>query len=257
MPVNNAIYSTEAAGWWNEDHFLHLLNTGVNPARLGYFQTVLSSQSFDPSGMSVLDAGCGGGILSEALARLGCRVTGIDLSAASLSVARRHALGQGLSIYYGQARIERLPFEAACFDAVFCCDVLEHLDDHVPVVMELARTLRQGGLFFYDTINRTEDSRRENIFAAQEFPLTRFFPPDTHRWEQFIRPEEMLGTMERAGLQNRDMTGLRSALTDGQVAALLVRRKLGMLSFAELGRRLRFRTGGGLEASYLGWAVKV
>jgi len=257
MPVNNAIYSTEAAGWWKDDHFLHLLNTGVNPARLGYFQKVLSSQGLDPSGMSVLDAGCGGGILSEALARLGCRVTGIDLSAASLSVARSHARGQGLTIHYGQARIERLPFERACFDAVFCCDVLEHLDDHVPVIMELARTLRPGGLFFYDTINRTEDSRRENIVAAQEFPLTRFFPPDTHRWEQFIRPEELLGTLERAGLQNRDMTGLQSALTDGQVAALLIRRKLGMLTFAELGRRLRFHTGGGLEASYLGWAVKI
>jgi 2-polyprenyl-6-hydroxyphenyl methylase/3-demethylubiquinone-9 3-methyltransferase len=137
-----------------------------------------------------------------------------------------------------------------------CCDVLEHVDDFQKVLGEVARVLKPGGVLFYDTINRTEESRQANIFAAQEFPLTRFFPRDTHVWDKFITPQELLSVFERVGLESCHMTGLRSALPDMQVARLLIRRKLGLLSFAELGRRLKFQTGGSLEASYLGWAVR-
>ncbi|MGE5250214.1 MAG: bifunctional 2-polyprenyl-6-hydroxyphenol methylase/3-demethylubiquinol 3-O-methyltransferase UbiG [Bacteroidota bacterium] len=257
MPVNNRIYTTESGGWWDENHFLHLLKTGINPARFAYFRDALAGElSIEPAGLSVLDVGCGGGILSEEFAALSCRVTGIDLSAASLSVARDHAARSGLRVDYCQAGAERVPFDAAAFDVVLCCDVLEHVDDPGQVIREAARLLKTGGILFYDTINRTDASRAENIIVAQQFPLTRFFPPDTHVWEKFITPQELLVFFERAGLENRAMTGLRSGLSNLSAAGLLIRRKLGLLTFAELGRRLHFITGGDLHASYLGWAVK-
>jgi 2-polyprenyl-6-hydroxyphenyl methylase/3-demethylubiquinone-9 3-methyltransferase len=163
---------------------------------------------------------------------------------------------QGLTIDYRQASGEDIPFDADSFDLVVCCDVLEHVDDLERTIREVARVLKPGGMFCYDTINRTEESRKANIFAAQDFALTSFFPPNTHVWDKFITPEELLSLYEKVGFENRDMTGLNSGLPDLQVAGLLVRRKLGLLTFAELGRRLKFQTGGGLQASYLGWAVK-
>ncbi|CAG1015491.1 2-polyprenyl-6-hydroxyphenyl methylase / 3-demethylubiquinone-9 3-methyltransferase [Anaerolineales bacterium] len=257
MSVNNEIYSQQAGGWWDENHFLYLLKTGMNPARFGYFHNALTRQlERQPQGLSALDVGCGGGILSEEFAKVGCRVTGLDPSAPSLETARSHAEMQGLTIDYRQGSGEEMPFEAGQFDIVVCCDVLEHVDDLEKTIREVARVIKPGGMFCYDTINRTEESRKENIFAAQDFALTSFFPTDTHVWEKFITPDELLALFEKVGLENRDMTGLNSALPDLQVAGLLIRRKLGLLTFAELGRRLQFQTGGGLQASYLGWAVR-
>jgi 2-polyprenyl-6-hydroxyphenyl methylase/3-demethylubiquinone-9 3-methyltransferase len=257
MSINNEIYSQQAGGWWDENHFLHLLKTGMNPARFGYFHEALTSQlGRQPRNLSVLDVGCGGGILSEEFAQIGCRVTGIDPSTPSLETARKHAAMQGLTIDYRQANGENIPFDANSFDVAICCDVLEHVDDLESTVHEVARVLKPGGMFCYDTINRTEESRKANIFAAQDFALTSFFPRNTHVWEKFITPVEILALFEKVGFENRDMTGLNSALPDLQVAGLLIRRKLGLLTFAELGRRLKFQTGGGLQASYLGWAVR-
>ncbi|MCA1900010.1 MAG: bifunctional 2-polyprenyl-6-hydroxyphenol methylase/3-demethylubiquinol 3-O-methyltransferase UbiG [Chloroflexi bacterium] len=257
MSINNEIYSQQADGWWDENHFLHLLKTGINPARFAYFHNALTRQlGRQPQGLSVLDVGCGGGILSEEFAKIGCRVTGLDPSAPSLETARSHAAMQGLTIDYRQGSGEDMPFEAGQFDVVVCCDVLEHVNDLEKTIREAARVVKPGGIFCYDTINRTEESRKANIFAAQNFPLTSFFPKNTHVWEKFITPGELLAFFEKAGFENRDMTGLNSALPDLQVAGLLIRRKLGLLTFAELGRRLQFQTGGGLQASYLGWAIR-
>jgi 2-polyprenyl-6-hydroxyphenyl methylase/3-demethylubiquinone-9 3-methyltransferase len=257
MPINNEIYSLQASGWWNENHFLHLLKTGINPPRFGYFRDALTRQlGLQPETLSVLDVGCGGGILSEEFAKLGCRVTGIDSSAPSLETARKHAANESLTIDYHQASGESIPFEANTFDVVVCCDVLEHVDDLEKTLCEVARVLKPGGMFCYDTINRTAESSKANIFAAENFPLTSFFPRNTHVWEKFITPDKLLALFEKVGFENRDMTGLNSALPDLQVAGLIIRRKLGLLTFAELGRRLKFQIGGGLEASYLGWAVR-
>jgi len=257
MSINNEIYSQQAGGWWDENHFLHLLKTGMNPPRFGYFRDALTRQlGLQPETLSVLDVGCGGGILSEEFAKIGCHVTGIDPSAPSLETAHKHAANEGLTIDYRQASGENIPFGANSFDVVICCDVLEHVDDLEKTIREVARVLKPGGMFCYDTINRTEESRKANIFAAQDFALTSFFPPNTHVWDKFITPEELLSLFEKAGFENRDMTGLNSTLPDLQVAGLLIRRKLGLLTFAELGRRLKFQTGGGLQTSYLGWAVK-
>jgi 2-polyprenyl-6-hydroxyphenyl methylase/3-demethylubiquinone-9 3-methyltransferase len=257
MSINNEIYSQQSGGWWDENHFLHLLKTGINPPRFGYFYDALTrGLGRQPQALSVLDVGCGGGILSEEFAKLGCRVTGLDPSAPSLATARSHAALENLTIDYRQGSGEDMPFEENSFDVVVCCDVLEHVNDLKKTISEVARVIKPGGMFCYDTINRTEQSRKENIFAAQNFPLTSFFPKDTHVWDKFITPDEILALFEKMGFENRDMTGLNSALPDLQVAGLLIRRKLGLLTFAELGRRLQFQTGGGLQASYLGWAIK-
>jgi 2-polyprenyl-6-hydroxyphenyl methylase/3-demethylubiquinone-9 3-methyltransferase len=256
MPINNEIYSLQASGWWDENHFLHLLKTGINPPRFGYFHEALTRHlGLQPQDLSVLDVGCGGGVLSEEFAKIGCRVTGIDPSAPSLETARKHAVNEGLTIEYRQASGESIPFDTDSFDVVACCDVLEHVDDLEKTICEVARVLKPGGMFCYDTINRTAESRKTNIFAAQNFALTSFFPQNTHVWNKFIRPEELLSLFEKVGFENHDMTGLNSGLPDLQVAGLLIRRKLGLLTFAELGRRLKFQTGGGLQSSYVGWAV--
>jgi 2-polyprenyl-6-hydroxyphenyl methylase / 3-demethylubiquinone-9 3-methyltransferase len=173
-----------------------------------------------------------------------------------LETARSHAALENLTIDYRQGSGEDMPFEENSFDVVVCCDVLEHVNDLEKTLREVARVLKPSGMFCYDTINRTEESRKENIFAAQNFALTSFFPKNTHVWEKFITPDEILALFEKVGFDNRDMTGLNSALPDLQVAGLLIRRKLGFLTFAELGRQLQFRTGGGLQASYLGWAIR-
>ena len=257
MSINNEIYSQQAGGWWDENHFLHLLKTGMNPPRFGYFRDALTHQlGRQPEALSVLDVGCGGGILSEEFAKVGCCVTGLDPSEPSLETARKHATMEGLTIDYRQGSGESMPFEKDSFDVVVCCDVLEHVDNLESTLREVARVLKPGGMFCYDTINRTEESRKANIFAAQDFALTSFFPRNTHVWEKFITPEEILTLFEKVGFDNCNMTGLNSALPDLQVAGLLICRKLGLLTFAELGRRLKFQTGGGLQASYLGWAIR-
>jgi len=91
LPADNSLYDTYAKDWWNENSFLHLLKTGLNPARFGYFQNIFNARGLEPASLRVLDVGCGGGILSEEFARAGCTVSGIDQSAASIATARGHA----------------------------------------------------------------------------------------------------------------------------------------------------------------------
>jgi len=257
MPINNAVYQTQAGGWWDENHYLHLLKTGINPARFGYFVQVLTRQlNLHLPGLRVLDVGCGGGILSESFAEAGCQVSGIDPASASLKTARTHAAQSGLKIHYQQASGEAIPFPSNHFDIVTCCDVLEHVNDLSQVLRELARVAKPGAPLFFDTINRSPKAFVANIFIAQQFPLTRFFDPNVHIWEKFITPSELHSLLEANHLRPMHFAGLGSSLPDLQVAALLVWRKMGRLSMGELGRRLQFRVGGGSENNYIGWAQK-
>ena len=126
---------------------MHLLKTGINPARFGYFRDILTRRlALDPQTLTTLDVGCGGGILSEEFARLGCRVTGIDPSLASLETARRHAESQSLTIHYQPGTGENIPFEDSSFDLVICCDVLEHVVDLEKTIREVARFSKQVGI---------------------------------------------------------------------------------------------------------------
>src|SRR2546429_1247813 len=129
MPVDNTIYDRPGDLWWSDDGPLSAIRTALNPGRMDYFGRVFADLRIDPRSRTVLDIGCGGGLLAEELARLGARVTGVDPSAASLAVARAHAEGGGLAIRYLSGRGEALPLPDASFDIACCCDVLEHVRD--------------------------------------------------------------------------------------------------------------------------------
>ncbi len=146
MPVDNELYDQLAWTWWDEHEILNALRILLNPGRFGYFVEVLVDRlKIDPKDNQVLDVGCGGGLLAEEFARLGCHVTGIDPSEPSLAVARAHALQEGLAIEYREGVGESLPFADACFDLVYCCDVLEHVNNLEAVISEIARVLKKDG----------------------------------------------------------------------------------------------------------------
>ena len=124
--IDNAIYDRIPDEWWSDDSFMALLRNAINPPRFAYFRDALVRRfGRAPESLSVLDVGCGGGLLAERFAALGCQVTGIDRSLPTLDAARQHAQSSGLSIRYQEGSAESLPFDAAQFDVVCCCDVLE------------------------------------------------------------------------------------------------------------------------------------
>jgi 2-polyprenyl-6-hydroxyphenyl methylase/3-demethylubiquinone-9 3-methyltransferase len=256
MPADNSLYNTYAANWWDENNFLHMLKTGVNPARFGYFREILDSRAAKPASLNVLDVGCGGGFLSEEFARLGCTVTGIDLSAASIATAMKHAQSGNLQVDYRVGSASALPFPDASFDIVVCCDVLEHLPSLDPAIAEAARVLKPGGLYLFDTINRTIKSYIETILVAQELPLTNFFAPGSHDWRQFISPDELAACLKNHHLSLCQVSGLQPGVTPSETVREIRQMKRGEINFAELGRRLKFQTGGSQHGLYVGYALK-
>ena len=163
MPLDNDVYERLGGSWWDETSPLNLLHGSFTPGRLAYFRDVLARQAgagqAGLAGLRVLDIGCGGGFLAEEFAALGCQVTGIDPSAVSIAAARAHAAGRGLTIDYRVGPGENLPVPDAEFDVAYCSDVLEHVSDLDRVIEETARVLKPGGLYLFDTINRTLPSK--------------------------------------------------------------------------------------------------
>lgn len=253
--VDNAIYDRMPGAWWSDDSFMALLRNAVNPPRFAYFREVLGERfARKPEALSVLDVGCGGGLLSERFAGLGCAVTGIDQSLPTLAAAREHARGAGLAIDYRRGDAQALPFAAAQFDIVCCCDVLEHVDDVDRVVGEIARVMKPGGVFFFDTINRTWRSRFLAIKLAQDWAPIRFMPRNLHVWAQFIRPHELAASLTRHGLPVHEFAGLSPALNPLSALAFL-RMKLGRISFGELGHAVVLAKSRDLSLSYMGFAA--
>lgn len=257
MPVDNELYNAPGDIWWDDSQALSFLRIAVNPARFGYFEDVLLNRlGFDPSGKKTLDIGSGGGLLAEEFARLGCRVTGIDPSEASLITARSHAEQSGLDIAYLQATGEDLPFEDETFDIVYCCDVLEHVNDLDLVIAETARVLKPGGIYLYDTINRTFLSKLILIKAAQEWKYTRMVPPGLHDWAMFITPSELHAIMARHGLGNQHSAGMKPAANPLRLLQALGLYKAGRIPYRELSQRLRFTRSRLMSLSYMGYAIK-
>ncbi len=255
--INNHMYDELANSWWDENGMLHLLKVMVNPWRVPYFTKVLRDHfGTDLSHVRLLDIGCGGGVLAEEFARLGCQVTGIDVSAESIAVARAHARTQNLPIDYRSGSATQLPFDGNSFEVVSCCDVLEHIPDWETVVAEVERVLKSGGLFLFDTINRTQESKVNFIFGLQDFAFTKLFPKDTHVWEMFITPKELKAAFETHDMKIQDLGGGEIA-TDPLTTLREVRRhKRGQTSVAELGRRLELKLSDNLSLNYLGYARK-
>ena len=257
MPIDNEIYNREAERWWNDDSPMATLRSMLNPGRFGYFKKLIKEElKLEPGSLKVLDIGCGGGFLAEEFAGLGCRVTGLDPASDLLEAARAHARSRGLEIEYVHGSGEQLPFEDGAFDLVYCCDVLEHVSDLDKVIAETARVVKPGGYYFYDTINRTPQSRLVMIKMLQDWPLTRLLPPDVHVWDMFIKPGELHAVMERHGLENRATVGLSPAAGPIKSASSFLQFRLGMLNYAELGNRIRSRASSDTKISYMGWAQR-
>ncbi len=257
MPVDNTVYDQPGDIWWDETAGLSMLRTALNPARSGYFRSVLTERlHINPHGKATLDVGCGGGFLAEEFARLGCLVTGIDPSEPSLDTARAHAAASGLSIDYRTGVGEALPFPGQSFEIVYCCDVLEHVTNLDRVIAEIARMLTPGGVFLYDTINRTFLSKLFAIKLAQEWRATRFAPPRLHDWEQFIRPTELHALMSRHGLEPQEVVGLSLGARPIATLRAIRQYKRGAITAGDLGRRLMARVSTNLSGSYAGFAIK-
>lgn len=206
-PRELAMFDGLAERWWDPAGDMGPLHT-VNPVRLRYIESCLATTGERLRGLRVLDVGCGGGILSEALARAGARVTGIDLAAEALAVARRHAEDAGLDIDYRHIAAEALADVAAGeFDLVCCLEMLEHVPDPEAVVAACARLVRPGGHVVFSTINRNPKAFMLAIVAAEH--LLRLIPRGTHEYAKLIRPSELSAWSRQAGLRVRDLRGLR------------------------------------------------
>jgi 2-polyprenyl-6-hydroxyphenyl methylase/3-demethylubiquinone-9 3-methyltransferase len=257
--VDNDVYRRLGHAWWDEDvGVFSTIRFFMNPVRSGYFARVLRQEGCLACGRrQLLDVGCGGGFLAEDFARAGYEVTGLDPSPETIETARAHAAASGLAIGYQTGCGEQLPFPDGSFDQVACCDVLEHVEEVPRVIAEIARVLRPGGLFLYDTINRTFLSKLVVIKMMQEWPATAFAAPHTHVWEKFIKPKELAVQLARHGLDQQEVRGMAPARLNPLSLLLDLRRRAqGTITFKELGRRLAFRETSHLDASYMGYAIR-
>ena len=257
--VNNDIYRHMGHAWWDDSAgAFSSIRFTVNPVRFGYFRRVLNQERMLECGKrKFLDVGCGGGYLAEEFARAGFEVTGVDPAPETIETARSHASTSKLSIDYRIGSGEQLPFADESFDHVACCDVLEHVDDVDRVIGEIARVLRPGGLFFYDTVNRTFRSRIVVIKVMQDWSSTAIASVSNgHIWEKFIKPAELVTSLERHGFDQREMRGISPRGNPIGAWLNLRRRARGQISFEELGRRLGLHESGDLSISYMGHAAR-
>ncbi len=205
-------FSALADDWWDEEGKFRPLHR-LNPTRLAYVRDRLAARfGRDPlqprplEGLSLLDIGCGGGLLCEPLCRLGARVTGIDAAEPGIEAAVRHAELSGLEIDYRYATAEALVAEGASFDAVVSLEVVEHVADLEAFLAAAVRLVRPGGGLVLATLNRTPKSFLFAIVGAEY--LLRWLPQGTHDWRRFRRPSELSAILRRNAAQVEDVTGV-------------------------------------------------
>ncbi len=207
-----ARFSAQAADWWNPEGSFRPLHR-LNPIRLGYVRDQICNHfSRNPASRSslqklkMLDVGCGGGLLTEPLARLGGEMTGLDASAEAIAVAKKHAAVSDLAIHYQTGSVEALAAGKARFDVITALEIVEHVADMASFVAALGRLLRPNGLLIMSTLNRTPHSFLLGIVAA-EYVLG-WVPKGTHEWRKFVRPSELVRQLELQKLTTSDLTGL-------------------------------------------------
>jgi len=190
-----------AQRWWDPDGPQKALHA-LNPARLGYVAERVQLRD-----AAVLDVGCGGGLLSEALAQAGAKVTAIDLAPNLLKVARLHGLESGIKVDYREMAVEALADEApASFDAITCMEMLEHVPQPASIIEACATLLKPGGRLFLSTLNRTPAAFALAIVGAEY--VARLLPKGTHQYRDFIKPSELAKWLREAGLELEDVSGL-------------------------------------------------
>lgn len=201
-PAELAKFSELAHRWWDPESEFRPLHQ-INPLRLHWIQSHLPL-----AGKRLLDVGCGGGILSDSMARKGAQVLGIDLATKALKVAQLHALeAQTANVEYREVAVEALAAEQpGSFDAVTCMEMLEHVPDPGSVVRACSQLVKPGGWVFFSTINRNPKSFLFAIVGAEY--LLNLLPRGTHEYLKFIRPSELAAYARAAGLQLEDARGM-------------------------------------------------
>ncbi len=221
-PAEIARFEAAASRWWDPEGEMRPLHD-LNPVRLEYVE-----RSGPLTGRDVIDVGCGGGLLAEAMARKGARVTALDMAQDLLDVAKLHASESGVRVnYLLDSAEDHAAKHAAGYDVVTCMEMLEHVPDPAQVVAALAALVRPGGHVFVSTINRTPRAYLRVVIGAEY--VLRLLPTGTHTYDKFIRPSELAAWAQAAGLRTLDIAGLdydpfgRSAriITDARVNYLM------------------------------------
>jgi len=201
-----------AEKWWDPEGEFAPLHA-IGPERMRFLREQLVSHfardgnaARPLEGLRIADIGCGGGLVSEPLARLGASVTGIDPAEENAAAARAHAADSGLEIDYRAARVEDLAAEGAQYDAVIALEVVEHVPDVQAFIGVCAQTLRPGGMMLLSTINRTARAFALAIVGAEY--VLRWLPRGTHQWERFVTPDELAAALRAGGLRVVETRGL-------------------------------------------------
>jgi 2-polyprenyl-6-hydroxyphenyl methylase/3-demethylubiquinone-9 3-methyltransferase len=212
-PAEVEKFSRLAAEWWNPTGKMSVLHK-FNPVRLAYIREAAcerfrrDGKALDAlAGLTVLDIGCGGGLLCEPLARMGASVTGIDPARTNVETARLHAADSGLAVDYRCTTAEDVAAAGERFDIVLAMEVVEHVADVGLFVEACATLVKPGGLLFMATINRTLKSYALAIVGAEY--VLRWLPRGTHEWDKFVTPEELSSAMTAPGLTVTDRRGVR------------------------------------------------
>jgi 2-polyprenyl-6-hydroxyphenyl methylase/3-demethylubiquinone-9 3-methyltransferase len=200
-PAEIAKFEELASRWWDRNSEFKPLHD-INPLRANYID------EFSPvAGKKLVDVGCGGGILAEAMAQRGARVTGIDMGPAPLSVARLHLLESGVDVDYRQSTAEQLAEEeTGVFDIVCCLEMLEHVPEPSEVIAACAKMAKPGASLYFSTINRNLKAYAFAIVGAEH--ILKLLPAGTHDYDKLIKPSELAAWIRAAGLHLDDMTGL-------------------------------------------------
>ncbi len=200
-PAEVAKFEALATSWWDTEGESKPLHD-LNPIRLGYIE-----QRCQLNDKHVIDVGCGGGILSEALAKSGAHVTGIDMGKMPLDIAKLHALEAELIIDYQQITAEQKAEQSAGqYDVVTCMEMLEHVPDPVSIIQACSDLVKPGGDLFFSTLNRHPKAYLLAVLGAEY--IMKMLPKGTHDYKRFIRPSEMAAWCRQAGLDVQDITGL-------------------------------------------------
>lgn len=207
-----ARFSAIADEWWDEHGKFAPLHK-LNPVRIAYLRDQII-RHFSRDGatatpldnLSLVDIGCGGGLIAEPMARLGATTTAIDASETNISVATLHAKNTGLTIDYRATTAEQLALEGTQFDVVLALEIIEHVADLSLFYDSICHLVKPGGILILSTLNRTAKSYALGIVAAER--VLRWLPPGTHSWSKFIRPSEMAAALRQRGFATTDTTGI-------------------------------------------------